>query len=488
MPDLGGASAFVRREPARRLPHHPPARRPASVQARWSALAVLVSGGPVAASLAATPGAAAAEPVCRTERFDDSGAGLVEWTVPPGEEGVRATVAGGRGGDAVSGGYPASQPSQWAPSAPTGGGRGAVVTGELDVSAGDTVVVAVGGGADGAVGGAGGGGDAAAGPFSIFEGDGGEIAIRPGGGGGASDVRVGGAALTDRVLVAAGGGGAGAISWAPVEGSGTPIPPDLVGDGGDAGSAGRSSVGWIDFTLGSDPFDGTPVEGQTETARTGAGVGTLTGGAAGGAAAGGAPARPDALVDPLFRYPLLTGTPGSAGRGGDGARGDTGSPSSPSALVATAGGGGGGGWYGGGGGGGMGVRGGSEPVPGLVSGGGGGSSLGEVTGLNDEIDGYVELTACVAVGPSANPGPTSSPTPSATSTPSSSSRPTTPVTSGSSGRGGADAGRAAASEPLADTGPMPLAYAALAGASALGCGLLMHRWASRRRDEEHDRA
>ncbi|MGL5850019.1 MAG: hypothetical protein ACRCZD_04465 [Phycicoccus sp.] len=493
MPDLGGGSVLVRQGTPLRHPDPGPGRRSASAPVRWGALAVLAGGGPAVTSFAVTSEAAAAEPVCRTERFDDAGAGLVEWTVPPGTDEVRATLAGGRGGDAVSGGYPEPQPSEWTPSAPAGGGRGAVVTGPLDVAPGDAVVVLVGGGADGATGGVGGGGDAAPGPFAVFRGDGNEVPIRAGGGGGASDVRVGGAAAADRVLVAAGGGGAGALSWMAREvNPAIPMSPDLVGDGGDAGSAGRSSVGWVGYTPGSDPFDGTPVEGRTAT--NGTGLGTLAGGGAGSAGAGGAPAQPEVPPDTPAGYPLLTGAPGDEGSGGDGARGTIGS-SGPLQLIATAGGGGGGGRYGGGGGGGMGVRGSSEPIPGLVSGGGGGSSLGDVTGLNDDVDGYVELTACVEVAPS----PSSNPTPSVTPAPSPSTTPTTPSTSGGIGRGGdsgdgdrdsggADAGDAPASEPLADTGSIPLGQAALVGAGAVGCGLLMHRWATRRRGEGRDRA
>ncbi|MGL5930424.1 MAG: hypothetical protein ACRCY8_15945 [Dermatophilaceae bacterium] len=458
--------------------------------------AALAAAGAAAAPLGAAattgPTAAAAEPQCETERFDDPGAGLVEWTVPPGTTEVRATLAGGRGGDAVSGGFPDGDGTPWRSRPAAGGGRGAVVTGSLDVQPGDIVAVTVGGGASGPAGGANGGGDAAAGPFYVYP-DELLTGLRPGGGGGASDVRVAGGGLADRVLVAGGGGGAGAISWSrPFPGGtasqlGTPMPPDLVGDGGDAGSAGGASQGWVDATQ-YEPFDGTAVEGRTRVSDVGPQYenveGRLSPGAAGGPGSGGAPGIP--TFQPAYDtgLPIFTGEPGALGRGGDGGR------STPwfsrDLLIATAGGAGGGGVYGGGGGGGMGVFGSSSPVSGLVSGGGGGSSLGAVAGLHDGIDGYVEIVAC-------RPGPDPTPSPSPSASPSPSDEPA-PISGsgagGGSGTGGVSGGPvdqgstpevAQSADALADTGPGRTAPLALLGAVAIATGSVLIRVARSRK-------
>ncbi|MGL5859080.1 MAG: hypothetical protein ACRC35_11890 [Angustibacter sp.] len=403
--------------------------------------------------------ATAADPECRTARFGDPSAGLVAWTAPPGTQEVRATLAGGRGADAVSGSYPDVPTPAWTAEPATGGGQGAVVTGTLDVRAGQTVTVVVGGGADGPDGGANGGGEAAPGPFLVSgEPVDSELALRPGGGGGASDIRVGGTRPGDRVLVAAGGGGAGAMSWSNTElGVPTPPPPDLVGDGGDAGSDGQASFGWVDYA-GTVPFAGVAVEGRTQVNRppvpAQAVEGTLTAGTAGQPSVGGTAGTPTVPAGAEDRYPQMPGQPGALGRGGDGGRLPADDPSAPGHQLATGGGGGGGGLYGGGGGGGMGVLGSSTPVPGLVSGGGGGSSLGTITGLHDQIDGYVEITTCVQTQVNTN-GPTGA----------------------APGVGGTDAAQpAGGSSPGVDqlpaTGPGPLGGLGLIGAGLIGLGLI----------------
>ncbi|MGL5853024.1 MAG: hypothetical protein ACRCZD_19770, partial [Phycicoccus sp.] len=422
--------------------------------------AALAAAGAAAAPLGAAattgPTALAAEPQCGTERFDDPEAGLVEWVVPPRTVEVRATLAGGRGADAVSGGYPDGPDAPWQSRPAAGGGRGAVVAGLLDVQPGDTVAIVVGGGASGPVGGANGGGSAAAGPFYLYP-DETVTGLQPGGGGGASDVRVGGDGLADRVLVAAGGGGAGAISWTrPYAGGtasqlGTPMPPDLAGDGGDAGSEGGASQGWVGATQ-YEPFDGTAVEGRTRVSEIGPQYDNIEGrvspGAPGGAVSGGAPGAPTYQPQVDVGLPVSTGGPGTLGGGGDGGRGTPWFASDR--LIATAGGAGGGGLFGGGGGGGMGAYGSSSPVPGLVSGGGGGSSLGSVTGLYDGVDGYVEIVAC-------QPGlePTPSSTPSAAPSPSNDPAPVSGsgaggVPGGSDAGDGSDPGRAQPTGALAD--------------------------------------
>ncbi|MGL5909371.1 MAG: hypothetical protein ACRCZP_05170, partial [Phycicoccus sp.] len=312
--------------------------------------------------------------------------------------------------------------------------------------------------------------------------------IRTGGGGGASDVRVGGGGLSARVLVAAGGGGAGAISWSmPYAGGppaqlGFPMPPDLVGDGGDAGSAGRASQGWVGVTT-YEPFDGTAVEGRTQLnpdlLPEGAVEGLVSAGGAGGTASGGAPGIWSVQPNIVTSLPRSTGEPGTLGGGGDGGR------STPwfesDRLAATAGGAGGGGLYGGGGGGGIGLYGSSSPLSGLVSGGGGGSSLGSVTGLYDGVDGYVEIVAC-------QPGlePTPSSTPSAAPSPSNDPAPVSGsgaggVPGGSDAGDGSDPGRAQPTGALADTGPWPMAPVALVGAAVIATGVAAVRASRPRR-------
>lgn len=215
------------------------------------------------------------------------------FTVPDGITSITVVAVGAAGGDGDG-----------------IGGRGAVVTANLAVTPNSTLYVNVGGNGAGAGAGYNGGG------FSRYG----------SGGGGASDVRTVSAAnpnsLQSRLLVAAGGGGAG-------EGADC-SSGDGGGSGGDAGSAGGAG--------GACP-DGTP-------GGTGGGAGTQTQGGVGGSPNGQA---------------------GSLGQGGSGGAypfGDT---------HYSNGGGGGGGLYGGGGGGTNNDD--SDNYPSGRGGGGGGSSL-----------------------------------------------------------------------------------------------------------------
>jgi hypothetical protein len=138
-----------------------------------------------------------------------------------------------------------------------------------------------------------------------------------GSGGGATDIRVGGTALANRIFVAGGGGGGGENTYQ---------------NGGFGGyTEGNPGVG----TSTPNPFSGARGLGGTQSA----------GGAGGAGATDGSPA----------------GQAGSLGQGGNGAQGAYG-----------ASGGGGGGYYGGGGGGGA-------NNGGAVGGGGGSSFLGSLT-------------------------------------------------------------------------------------------------------------
>jgi len=157
------------------------------------------------------------------------------------------------------------------------GGAGSEVIMDTSVTPGDTYYVEVGGAGAGALGGFNGGANGGSGPTGAG-----------GGGGGASDIRTTSGSLDSRVIVAAGGGGAG-------------------GGGGAAGGTGDAA-------------------GSNGTATIGGGKGTSTGGGSGG---GGA-------------YGGGSGSGGAQGVGGTGGVG---------VGIGGGGGGGGGGLYGGGGGG-----------------------------------------------------------------------------------------------------------------------------------------
>ncbi|WP_244928879.1 glycine-rich protein [Nocardioides sp. W7] len=221
-----------------------------------------------------------------------------EWTVPTGVTSVTVDLVGGKGAD----------------NSIALGGLGAHVTGTLSVTPGEVLRVTVGsdggyrfGGANG--GGWGGGGAASGGGGAGYA------------GGGATDIRIGGAGLEHRVLVAGGGGGTG-------------VSPGI--DGGHAGLVGPGESGQAGGNALAD-------NGPSCADSTGAGGGTQT--------AGG----PRAIGCVVKQY-YPDGRFGEFGVGADGVSVGTGGVPGAS--------GGGGGWYGGG----------SSSVYG---GGGGGSSYGD---------------------------------------------------------------------------------------------------------------
>lgn len=199
------------------------------------------------------------------------------------------------------------------------GGLGGKASGTLTVSPGQIINIYVGGQAGWNGGGASGTGSGA-----------------PGGiGGGASDVRIGGNALSNRVIAAAGGGGGGG------GGLTQSCSPGIPSDGG-AGSGGGSSLDGSTGTSGG----GGP----------GVGVGGYYNGNGGSGGSG--------------NQSGTAGGTGTTGQGGNG--GSTTYPVPPYAAGVTGcGGGGGGGYTGGGGGGGAGYNGGCG-APG--GGGAGGTS------------------------------------------------------------------------------------------------------------------
>lgn len=236
--------------------------------------------------------------------------------IPDGVRGIAVTAVGGRGGSSTG---------------PVGvaGGLGAEVKGPLTVEPLAGLWVLVGGNGTSGAGGFNGGGGAQ-GAFNVG-----------GGGGGGTDLRTISpflpGSLDSRLLVAAGGGGAGRTSNQSLK---------VGGVGGNAGGVGaRAESGGPNNTVGSGGFGGL-----TGTPDSG-GAGGEGGFPYGGGGSDGA-----------------DGTAGSQGQGGDGG-------ASPSSTPAAGGGGGGGGLFGGGGGGGGAFMTGGTPVATGGGGGGGGFSL-----------------------------------------------------------------------------------------------------------------
>ncbi len=206
------------------------------------------------------------------------------------------------------------------------GGLGGYAQGELTVTPGQTIYIYVGGEGQDNAPGYNGGGDGGYGTPSTGTGGYG------GSGGGASDVRVGGLNLTDRVIVAGGGGGGGRDY---VNGSCQPC-----GTGGNGGEGGGLTGG-----NGMDPDDTGSIYYNVGAGASGGDQ--ITGGIGGNGTEG------------------TNGNDGTFGTGGNGISG--------SQSVAS--GGGGGGYYGGGSG--AGVSSGSGAAGG--GGAGGSSFIGGVT-------------------------------------------------------------------------------------------------------------
>jgi len=184
------------------------------------------------------------------------------YTVPSGVTAVDVDARGAQGGSNGSVSF---------------GGAGARVQARLSVTPGQVLNLYVGGAgstAPFAPGGAGynGGGNGGYGSGS-----------RAGGGGGATDIRVGGTALTDRVLVAAGGGGSGAPNGAPGGAGGAATGGNGGGSGGSSPGTGATQVagGASGGGLGTGG-SGTSIGGGGGGGYYGGGASTNSGGGGGG--------------------------------------------------------------------------------------------------------------------------------------------------------------------------------------------------------------
>jgi hypothetical protein len=316
-------------------------------------VALVAAMGALLIAYTASPTYAA--PVCSTTSgtttctFSSTGAEDT-FVVPQGVSSVDVVATGAPGAVAFNSGDNTPAPP----------GLGAVVSGNLTVTPGQTLYVNVGGAPTGA------GTSDCGGPGSVdcvggFNG-GGETGPGGGAGGGASDVRtqprtVPLASDDSRLIVAAGGGGAGIGGNCTPPGSSS----DVGGSGGDAGSDG-----------------GNGESCQGASGGTGGKAGTQTAGGLGG---------------------VPGGERGSLGQGGSGGSlGDLGS-----------GGGGGGGYYGGGGGGGQTETGDFFSGSG---GGGGGSNLvpqGGSATLTQDTNVPPSVTISYRTGGVGEPPPTEQP-------------------------------------------------------------------------------
>ncbi len=261
------------------------------------------------------------------------------WTVPAGVTSILVDVQGASGGTAGAG-LGATTP-----------GKGGRTQATLTVVPGQVLNIYVGGtggngNAAGAAGGFNGGGNAA-----------GYVTWSGGGGGGASDIRIGGTTLANRVVIGAGGGGAG------YDGGGCGGDQPGGNGGGLSGATVTTCTGYITGFLG---YPGVILSGG----------GTQVAGGAGGWIVGGI-------------YPA-----GSAGTLGTGGKNNNGGG---------IGGGGGGGYYGGGGGCWMGGGGGSsytDPVlaTGVTLTSGFNSGCGKVIITVTCVAGTITGTGTVCVG------------------------------------------------------------------------------------------
>lgn len=239
--------------------------------------------------------------------------GIQTFTVPCGITSIHIDAYGAQGGAGATGGNSA-----------TGGlgGFGGVASGDLAVTPGQVINIFVGG--------------LGTTPTGGFNGGANGGSTNAGGGGGATDVRVNGTALTDRILIAGGGGGGGRAGCET---------NTVAGGNGGVGN-------------GTSGNNGTDAPTPGGVAGGGAG-GTISAGGAAGIGCGG-----------------FLGAPGTIGTSGNGGVGGAGQSCCCFSFPSIPGGGGGGGGLmggGGGGGGSAGTTGCSGNDKGAGGGGAGGS-------------------------------------------------------------------------------------------------------------------
>jgi Ca2+-binding RTX toxin-like protein len=218
---------------------------------------VLAVSTPVLGMLALAAPASAAT---TTVTFNAT-AGAQTWTVPAGVIEATFDLYGAQGGGAL-------------PPPIFSGGLGGRATATIPVTPGASIQVNVGG--QGAIFGGSGG----------FNGGGNPFDGRASSGGGASDIRIGGTALTDRVLVAGGGGGSGAEACGNGISVGGPGGGLTGVDGGSSGCSAGVAGGGGTQTAGGNA--GTAQAGQFGLGGNGGnGASTEEGGGGGGGWYGG---------------------------------------------------------------------------------------------------------------------------------------------------------------------------------------------------------
>ncbi len=254
--------------------------------------------------------------------------GISTWTVPCGVTSINITAYGAQGGNGATGGNNA-----------TGGfgGLGGAVQATMSVTPGQVLNIFVGG--------------AGTQPTGGFNGGGNGGSTNAGGGGGATDIRINGTSLNERVLVAGGGGGGGRAGC-----------EQSIVAGGNGGFGGNGAGA-----------NGTDAPTSNGVAGGGFGANGQTAGAAGIGCSG------------FLGAPGFNGVSGVGGNGGNGQ-----ACCCFNAASIPGGGGGGGGFDGGGGGGGgsAGTTGCSGNDKGAGGGGAGGTNYADAALTN-----YNQLTA-----------------------------------------------------------------------------------------------
>lgn len=144
--------------------------------------AVNTGTAPLTATITVTPSSTTSS---GSQSFGYTGS-MQTWTVPAGVTSISLEAYGAQGGTGASGGNAASGGV---------GGMGSKVTGSYNVTPGQVLNIYVGG--EGMT------------PDGGYNGGAAGGSVNAGGGGGATDVRINGTSVSDRILVAAGGGGGG---------------------------------------------------------------------------------------------------------------------------------------------------------------------------------------------------------------------------------------------------------------------------------------